>query len=256
MYTKIVPFPSRPFPPRKLRGKALAKELKKAKTSLAEYSAALVKMRVIPVRLMMQKEAAASLRSQRRYSKQDLATTHYLQTLKWAYQHAAKKPLSKKLLCTLHQKIQRGTLTRAELGDYRKKQNWIGPQGCLIDEAYFYPPSPRQVPVLMRELLSYAKKSTQEPLLQLALIFAQLLIIHPFMDGNGRLARVLISLFLYRKNCLPIPLFFMSHYFMRHRLRYFQTLYKTTEKNRWEEWIVFFLKGVNSEAKKLKKMLS
>ena len=107
---------------------------------------------------------------------------------------------------------------------------------------------------MMQELLLYCRRRERDPLLHLALIFAQLLIIHPFMDGNGRLARVLIPLFLYRKKVIPLPLFFMSSYFRRHRLRYFQNLYKTTEENQWESWIVFFMKGIVVETKRMRRL--
>jgi Fic family protein len=103
---------------------------------------------------------------------------------------------------------------------------------------------------LMNQLFCYMKRSDKEPLLQLALILAQLLIIHPFMDGNGRIARLLIPLFLYKKKVLPSPFFFLSGYFKYRRLRYFQTLFKTTKENNWEEWIRFFLRGIRISAKK------
>ena len=108
---------------------------------------------------------------------------------------------------------------------------------------------------MMQDLLRYCRRREKDPLLHLALIFAQLLIIHPFMDGNGRVARILIPLFLYRKKVLPLPLFFMSRYFRRHRLSYFQNLYKTTEENQWESWIVFFMKGVVIETKRMRRLL-
>jgi Fic family protein len=175
---------------------------------------------------------------------------NYRQAFLWACKYIQKSSVNKKLLCTIHQKAKRGTTLKSDLGVYRNRQNWIGPQNCKIEDAYFYPPAENEIEGLMRKLFSYARRHEKEPFLQLALIFAQILIIHPFMDGNGRVARILIPLFLYQKKIIPIPYLFMSRYFLQYRLKYFQNLFETTEENKWETWINFFLKGVINEMKK------
>jgi len=175
---------------------------------------------------------------------------NYRQAFLWGCKNIQKSSLNEELLCTIHKKSKRGTTHKADLGVYRNRQNWIGPQGCKIEDAYFYPPAENEVKGLMRRLFSYAKRHDREPLLQLALIFAQVLIVHPFMDGNGRVARILIPLFLYWKKIIPVPLLFMSRYLLRHRLKYFQALFKTTAENKWEAWVIFFLKGIIIEMKR------
>lgn len=268
---KIVPFtPSRHFPSR-LNQNAFAAELQRAKRSLKKYAERLAHFSP-PLKfltLLLPLEAVASLSSQKiRCSlKQALAPSlvsrkqknklnpiiQYTQALQWICKH--RPSINKTTICTLHKKIKRDSSAKADVGCLRKKQNWIGPMGCKMDEAYFYPPAPKFVPGLMQNLFDYCRVQEEDPLVQLSLFFAQLLIIHPFMDGNGRIARLLIPLFLYQKKQIPLPFFFMSRYFKRHRVRYFQTLYLTTEKNQWEGWIQFFLKGISIEAKKIQLLL-
>jgi Fic family protein len=254
----VTPFVPRAFPPRKLQRKLFSADLLKAKQALKEYSSALRDIPFLASFLspLMTLEAMASLDARRlKITLSQNSIFHYAQALSWACKNISKTSIDEKLLCTLHKKIKQGTAHKSDLGVYRKKQNWIGPKGCTIEQAYFYPPAPKQVRPLMQEMLRYCRRKEREPLLQLALVFAQLLIIHPFMDGNGRVARILIPLFLYQKKIIPFPLLFMSSYFRRHRLRYFQSLYKTTEENQWESWIVFFMKGVTIETKRMGRSL-
>ncbi len=107
----------------------------------------------------------------------------------------------------------------------------------------------------MENLLHYCNQIDPFPLVQIAIAFAQFLIIHPFMDGNGRVARILIPLLLYKKNLLPYPLLFLSRYFKDHRLTYFRQLFAITEKQQWEQWILFFLKGIAREAKRARALV-
>jgi Fic family protein len=275
----IISFQPHTFPPRNLHKKAFSTLLRKANLSLQKYHH-LLSQSPSPLRLFSQlinREAIASVQSQKVqttisdflkfiHSKKErrndklLIVANYKEALVRASKEIPKSPISKELLCKIHQQIKRGAALKSDLGRYRNRQNWIGPEGCKIEEAYLYPPPHTNVDNLMGKLFSYAKTHQREPLLQLALFLAQLLFIHPFMDGNGRVARILIPLFLYQKNVIPIPFLFMSRYFFRHRLKYFQCLFKITEKNKWEPWIIFFLKGILSETNKdirlLKKMMS
>ncbi|MCX6991199.1 MAG: Fic family protein, partial [Chlamydiae bacterium] len=100
-----------------------------------------------------------------------------------------------------------------EIGSIRRSQNWIGPKDCPMEEAYCLPPPPEDVPTLLRKLSAYIDRE-EDPLLQLGIAFAEFLIIHPFMDGNGRCARVFIAAFLYKKKLLNAPILFLSEYFL------------------------------------------
>lgn len=238
------------FPPRNLKTKTFAAALKTANRELSRFNAALLKLPKELHSILLLGEAISSLKPQKLKNELPRQVFQYVHALEWAGKKMKREPLSKKLICALHRKIKQGVAPPEDLGVYRNRQNWIGPAGCSKEEAYFYPPNASEVDALMEKLFRYSEKKTSEPLVQIALIFAQLLIIHPFMDGNGRVARILIPLFLYRKQVAPYPYFFLSAYFQKHRLRYFQLLFQTTEKQRWENWIAFFLKGVIGESRK------
>lgn len=270
---EIVPFSPRRFPPRKIRRKAFSSYLLKAHAALDEFNAAFERLPFSHSVLssLLALESIDSLDSQKIKAslkdvlraralprKEDVKLNpiiHHFQALAWSMKKSAKSPFTNALICSLHKKIKRGSAHKSDIGVYRKRQNWIGPHGCSIEEAYFYPPDARKVRGLMSRLLRFSNTASKEPLLQMALVFGQLLIIHPFMDGNGRIARMMVPLFLYRKKVISFPYLFMSSYFKRHRLRYFSTLFHTTSEHRWEPWIVFFLKGVSIEAKRLKALL-
>lgn len=179
----------------------------------------------------------------------------YQKGLRWGLKTIQKDSISRKWICSLHKKIQTEKLAKKDIGHYRNRQNWIGPANRGIEKAYFIPPPPEEVDPLMKQWIRYWKKKEKDPLIHIALLFAQLLIIHPFMDGNGRVARTLIPLFFYEKKEIPFPCFSLSAYFKQHRLRYFQTLYDATKDHSWKTWFSFFFKGMISESKKREKQV-
>lgn len=165
---------------------------------------------------------------------------------------AKKGPLNQTFFCRLHAIIKQDAPDLKEVGRIRKKQNWIGPQGCTIDEAYFYPPASHKLKKYLQGLFRYANGKEKDPLVQAAIFFAQFLIIHPFMDGNGRVARIFIPLYLMKKKLLSKPCLFMSSYFAKHRLAYFQKLFHIPEKEGWENWISYFLEGITEQSNNIK----
>ena len=168
-----------------------------------------------------------------------------------------KKVLKNRDLLFLHKMILSGLgFDKKEVGAFRTKQNWIGPEGKGMKEAYFFPPEKAVYKKHLIRLEKFKLKKSQDPLIDLAVYFAQILIIHPFMDGNGRVARLIIPKFLQDKKVLVLPFFFMSHYFKAHRLLYFEKLYLITDKKDWEGWIRFFLKGFLIQAKAQLKMMN
>ncbi len=142
-------------------------------------------------------------------------------------------------------------LTNKEPGCIRNRQNWVGPTGCRMEEAFCYPPAPRYVLPYLKKLEKYAESQDGDPLIQTGIIFAQFLMIHPFMDGNGRVARLLIPFLLYKKGVTSAPLFYMSGYFQKYRKEYFDRLLALSKEHDWEGWITFFLKGVVEQGKLL-----
>jgi Fic family protein len=146
--------------------------------------------------------------------------------------------------CRIHSGLEKNIIPHGESGKIRTRQNWIGARGCRIEDAYFYPPSPQQIRPLLKNLENYLLGRDLDPLVQIAIAFAQLLMIHPFMDGNGRIARISVPILAMRKGLLSAPILFLSEYFEAHRLAYFQKLFHVSETDAWEEWILFFLAGV------------
>lgn len=181
---------------------------------------------------------------------------------KKAFENAmTKETISLSLIRKTHARIQKHSSSpKKEIGHFRDRQNWIGREGCPIEKAFFYPPKAAHVLKYMKELMHYAHYKEKDPLIQLAIFFAQFLVIHPFMDGNGRVARILIPLIMKKKGLLSIPLFFMSAYFRKHRMLYFSRLYNISARNDWEGWIQFFFAGLIERGKietlKLKKIHS
>lgn len=196
------------------------------------------------------------LYSCRRFSflkKDELTVPHANKSLLLLAERAVDKPFKLALLKQMHRAIK----PTKDVGRFRRRQNWIGPEGAPIEKAYYLPPKFERVPALMSNLKKYLNSKEKDPLIQLAIFFAQLLIIHPFMDGNGRIARALIPMILCKKKMTQAPLFFMSAYFHRHRLQYFAKLFQISEANDWEGWIRFFLKGIIEDGEhQIKKMSS
>jgi Fic family protein len=135
-------------------------------------------------------------------------------------------------------------------GEIRKEQVWIGPKHCKIEEAFFIPPEPLSVKACLDNLFEFLVSDKFEPLVQTAILHAQFEIIHPFMDGNGRTGRILITLFLWHKKRLNSPMLYISEYFDEHRDEYLGSLLSISQNNDWERWVYFFLDAVDVQAKK------
>ena len=133
-------------------------------------------------------------------------------------------------------------------GEFRKEQNWIGIRGTPMEQARFIPPNPMLVDEFMEDLVKFIQTDFADPIVQLAIVHAQFEIIHPFRDGNGRIGRLLIPLFLYSKKILSRPMFYISEYLESHRKEYYDQLFFVTEKNDWQGWIEFFINAAIEQA--------
>lgn len=150
--------------------------------------------------------------------------------------------LLKKAHATLLHRV-RGA--EAEPGKIRTRQNWIGPIGSSPATADFIPPPPTDVPGELALLESYINTPTPEsPLIKAGLVHAQFETIHPFLDGNGRLGRLLITLMLTKYGALRRPVLYLSHYFLKKRDDYNRSLQRVRDDGAWESWLMFFLEGV------------
>jgi len=162
-----------------------------------------------------------------------------------------QKRLTNHVLCTIHSVCKKdSTHNKKELGRFRDRQNWIGPEGCPIEKGLFFPPEPSRIAKCMKNLQAYLSYREKDPLVQIAIYFAQFLCIHPFMDGNGRVGRSFLAALLWQKKLTSYPLFFFSGYFSRHYDAYFDRLFYIFEEDGWEKWIIFFLKGVVEEGER------
>lgn len=135
-----------------------------------------------------------------------------------------------------------------EPGQFRKDQNWIGPQGCAIEEATFVPPSPLQLLDHLEAWQTYLAGDDVDRLIQVAVMHAQFELIHPFKDGNGRIGRLLIPLFLFQKGILTQPMFYLSGYLEANRDEYYARLGGISRQGEWNEWVSFFLRAVRAQA--------
>ena len=171
-----------------------------------------------------------------------------------AIDHAVKRmeegfPLSLRLIKEIHGILLEGVRGKnKDPGEFRKVQNWIGAPGSKIEEATYIPPPPQEVMDYMGNLEKYFYYEDEEPLIQTAIIHAQFELIHPFLDGNGRVGRLLIPLFLFHRKVIDYPSFYISEYWLKHRNEYYQALLSISEKDSFEDWVKFFLKSVIAQA--------
>lgn len=155
-------------------------------------------------------------------------------------------PVSVRLIREIHARLMEGvrgaTLSPGEL---RRTQNWIGPQGCTLSDATFVPPPPSLVSEALGNLELFLHARDDLPLLvKIGLVHAQFETIHPFLDGNGRVGRLLITLLLCEREVLQKPVLYLSYYFKRHRQSYYDHLQAVRDRGAWEEWLAFFLAGI------------
>lgn len=162
----------------------------------------------------------------------------------------ATLPVSVRLIKELHERLLAGVRGAAKSpGEIRRSQNWIGAGGALLSDATFVPPPPDDVPQALSDWERFVHDDTPMPLLvKIGLAHAQFETIHPFLDGNGRVGRLLIALLLVERQVLQRPVLYVSHYFKRHRSLYYDRLQAIRDVGDWEPWIEFFLAAVGEVA--------
>lgn len=171
--------------------------------------------------------------------------TNYVAAMNLGLERLKSIPLSSRLLRELHAVMMRGVRGESKNpGEFRRSQNWIG--GLRPGKAHFVPPPPNQVAELMSDLEKFIHADTlaEAPLVKAALAHVQFETIHPFLDGNGRLGRLLIALMLCESGALSAPLLYLSLYLKSRRDEYYELLSKVRFKSGWDEWLAFFLDGV------------
>jgi len=183
--------------------------------------------------------------------------TNYLQAFRLVQDNlrdAAGLPISVRLLCDAHRLLLNGVRgTGKQPGELRRSQNWIG--GTRLGNAVFVPPPADRVPVLLADLecFIHAPAGGLPPLVKVALVHQQFETIHPFLDGNGRMGRLLIAALLEHWGLLPEPLMYLSGYLKRYQSAYYRYLSDVRTEGDWEGWIAFFLEGVEVAAAEAEK---
>ena len=172
---------------------------------------------------------------------------NYINAMNYGLERLDKLPLSLRLIREIHSVLLQGTRgADKDPGEFRKSQNWIGPSGSTLANASFVPPAVEEMKKAMGDLELYMhdESSNLPHLIKIGLIHCQFETIHPFLDGNGRVGRLLITFYLVQKGILNKPLLYLSYYFKKNRIDYYEWLMQVRLKGRWEDWLKFFLKGV------------
>jgi len=180
-----------------------------------------------------------------------LEVANYVRALEHGLARLAQIPISVQLIRELHQLLLEGGRGGSRRpGQFRTTQNYIGEPGSRLAEASFVPPPALEVEPALRNLETYlAQPSDLPPLVRIGLAHYQFEAIHPFIDGNGRVGRLLIILLLCEWKLLPSPLLYLSAYFEARRNAYVDLLRAISERSAWDEWLHFFLLGVTSQAR-------
>lgn len=171
---------------------------------------------------------------------------NYVCAMNYGLERLKTLPLSLRLIREIHKILLEGVRgSDKNPGEFRRSQNWIGPQGCTLANATFVPPPADEMLDAMSDLEKFFyDESFLPPLIKIAIIHAQFETIHPFLDGNGRVGRLLITFWLCQQEILSKPLLYLSYYFKQNRTEYYDRLMNVRLNGDWENWIKFFLKGV------------
>lgn len=171
---------------------------------------------------------------------------NYVAAMNYGLTRLTELPVSVRLIREIHERLMHGVRGgRLTPGELRRSQNWIGPGGGTLADATFVPPPPDEVPQALGHLEAFLHENDDLPLLvKIGLAHAQFETIHPFLDGNGRVGRLLITFLLTQAGVLGRPVLYLSYYFKRHRQEYYDRLQAVRDGGDWEGWLAFFLRGV------------
>ena len=182
---------------------------------------------------------------------------NYQRAMSHAEEQLKDLPLCQRVILETHEILLSGVRGRDKSpGEFRKDQNWIGTPGSSIETATFVPISPEKLLQAMTLLEKYIHAETPDRLVQLAIVNAEFEALHPFRDGNGRLGRMLIPLFLWEHKLIQQPMFYISSFFEAHRDAYYEGLLSVSKDDNWTGWCCYFLKAIQSQAEENSKKAS
>ena len=194
-------------------------------------------------------EASSNVTDEKRVDINEII--NYRQAVSYAMEQIKERPINLNLIKKVHYGLLDSVRGRDKArGEFRKIQNWIGSPGSPIEKASYVPPVPEVVPEAMSNFEYYIHYEEKDKLVQLAILHAQFEIIHPFLDGNGRVGRMLIPLFLVKEHLLKYPVFYVSSYLDENRDIYYDKLSNVSKKNDWNGWISFFLEAVIAQSER------
>ena len=171
---------------------------------------------------------------------------NHILALEYGLKRIHDLPVSLRLIQEIHGKLMEGVRGGEKTpGEFRRSQNWIGPKGASLQEAAFIPPPVHAMNSALDDFERFLHRDDPiPPLVLCGIAHAQFETIHPFLDGNGRIGRLLITFLLCQQEILTRPLLYLSHYFKKHRQEYYERLMAIRENGDWENWLKFFLKGI------------
>ncbi|MDE2343103.1 MAG: Fic family protein [Betaproteobacteria bacterium] len=264
-YRAFIPAPLPPAPPLNLRGE-LQRLLSAADRALGRLDGSVLTLPNADLFVFMYVRKEAVLSSQiegTQSSLQDVLAAeaqlfdetrpsdvkeviNYVQAMNHGLERLPELPVSVRLIREIHAKLMQGVRGgRLQPGELRTSQNWIGPSGSTLGSATFVPPPHHFVPEALGELEKFLHAQDElPPLVKIGLAHAQFETIHPFLDGNGRVGRLLVTFLLTEREILHKPVLYLSHYLKQHRQEYYDRLQAVRENGAWEAWLEFFLNGV------------
>lgn len=171
---------------------------------------------------------------------------NYIKATNYAFDRLKDLPLSMRLIRETHKVLLSNVRGKEKMpGEFRKTQNWIGPSGSTIKTASFIPPAPNEMDKSLSDLEKYIHDEDKiDDLIKIALVHYQFETIHPFLDGNGRMGRLLIILYMKEKGLIEYPILYLSYFFKKNRSKYYELLNNVRFKGEFEEWIKFFVEGI------------
>ncbi len=176
---------------------------------------------------------------------------NYLLAMKEAERMLSRLPLSSRVVCAAHKTLLSGVRGHGKApGEFRRLPNWIGSPGCTIDEATYVPIDAQELPHAVSRWERYIHQDAPDTLVQTAVLHAEFEALHPFLDGNGRLGRMLVPLFLWERKLIQRPVFYISAYLEANREAYYDRLLAVSRDGDWTGWCQFFLAAVRSQAER------
>lgn len=175
---------------------------------------------------------------------------NYVRATMFAMEQTQSMPLCNRLFREIHKELMSGVRGKEKNpGEFRKSQNWIGPANCSLKDARYIPPNVEDMEKAMSDLEKYINEGDDyDPLVRIALIHYQFETIHPFLDGNGRIGRLLILLLLMEKKLLSRPVIYISYFLKKNQIEYYDRMSEVRRSGNYEQWVSFFLEAVSAAA--------